>query len=75
MNLKPAAFNLDGKIRDEPKASIENSTKAIFKAKEGTLRNAGLFTTLESDLVNSAFVTGFGLVKLTPPVSLTSSIT
>jgi hypothetical protein len=74
LNLKPDAINLDGKTRDDPKTSIENSPKVTFKASEGTFKNAGLFKTLDKALVNSLFVTGFGVDKLTPPVSLESLI-
>lgn len=74
MNLKPEAINLEGKTLEDPSTSIENSPKAIFKASEGTDKNAGLFKTLAKDLVNSLFVTGFGVERLTPPVSLESLI-
>jgi hypothetical protein len=74
LNLNPEAFNLEGKTLLEPRASTENSPNAIFRAMLGTLKKAGLLTTLDKALVNSAFVTGFGLVRFTPPVSLTSSI-
>jgi hypothetical protein len=36
LNLKPAAFNFDGKTLLEPKASTENSPRAIFNAIAGT---------------------------------------
>ena len=65
---------VEGKTLLDPSASTENSPKAILRAKPGTLKNAGLLTTLDNALVNSEFVTGFGLVRFTPPVSLTSSI-
>ena len=74
LNLKPDAFNLDGKTLEDPKTSTENSPRATFKARDGTLKNAGLFKTLDSAFVNSLLVTGFGVVKLIPPVSLESSI-
>ena len=74
LNLNPDAFNLEGKTLDEPKTSTENSPRATFNAIDGTLKNAGLFKTLDSAFVNSLLVTGFGVVKFTPPVSLESSM-
>ena len=65
--MNPALWRTVGITFTPPVISVENSPSTILSAKPGTASKVGRLSALPKAIVTSAFVAGFGAVKLTGP--------